>query len=164
MAPPLSRAKSEVRILHREASHGIAFVGRTLVVLWEAETRARAVAELAARLPALAAESGSLALLQVIGDHALPPDGAARAALAALLKANDTRLVVFEGTGFRASVIRSVVIGISMLSRPKFPHTVFASTTAGVEWLSNQLGDSPRHVADDRRLAIDRLRTPAVST
>ncbi|MEI9937605.1 MAG: hypothetical protein WDO69_10340 [Pseudomonadota bacterium] len=167
MAPATSSAEAEVRILRSEASHGIAFAGRTLVVLWQTETRAHAVIELATLLARLAAEFGRLGLLQVIGDHATPPDGAARSALATMLKDNETRIVasavVFEGTGFRASVIRSIVIGISMLSRPKCPHTVFASTTAGVEWLSGQMksSGSPHHSADDTQLAIDRLRQHA---
>ena len=89
-----------------------------------------------------------------------------------MLKDNETRIiasaVVFEGTGFRASVIRSVVIGISMLSRPKCPHMVFASTSAGIDWLSQQLNANAglRHSAASMRLAVDQLRqhTQFVST
>ena len=167
MAPTASPAATEIRILRSEASHGIAFVGRTLVVHWQTETRGQAVAELASLLASHASEAGSIALLQVIGDQAIPPDGATRAALAAMLKANETRIiasaVVFEATGFRASVIRSIVIGISMLSRPKCPHTVFESTTAGIAWLSQQLksSGSPHHAAEAIERAIDRLRQRA---
>ncbi|HEY0469499.1 MAG TPA: hypothetical protein VGC79_35160 [Polyangiaceae bacterium] len=143
-------------------------MGRTVVALWRTETRAEAVAELATLLAAHAAEFGSVGLLQVIGDLALPPDAAARTALANMLKVNETRIaasaVVYEGAGFRASVIRSVVIGISMLSRPKCPHTVFASTKAGIEWLCSHepLSDgSPHRAHSSMQLAIDRLRGPA---
>jgi len=164
MAPATSPTTAEVRILRSEASHGIAFVGRTLVVHWQTETRGEAVAELASLLAGQADEAGSIALLQVIGDQAIPPDGPTRAALAAMLKANETRIiasaVVFEATGFRASVIRSIVIGISMLSRPKCPHTVFESTSAGSAWLSQHLkaSGSPHHAVEVIELAIDRLR------
>lgn len=167
MAPAKSPARAEVRILRSEDSHGIAFVGRTLVVLWQTETRSQAVAELGSLLAALAAEFGSLALLQVIGDQAVPPDGPVRAALAAMLKNNETRIiasaVVFEGVGFRASVIRSIVVGISMLSRPKCPHTVFASSAAGIEWLNSHLKSSgtPGQSAASMQLAIDQLRQRA---
>jgi len=160
-------AAAEVRILRNEASHGIAFVGRTLVVHWQTETQGQAVAELASLLASLANESGSVALLQVIGDQATSPDGATRAALAAMLKANETRIiasaVVFEATGFRASMIRSIVIGISMLSRPKCPHTVFESTNAGSAWLSQHLkaSGSPHHSPEVIELAINRLRQRA---
>ena len=163
MAPLKSTTEAEIRFLRSEACHGIALTGRTLIVLWQTETRNEAVGELARLLAARAAEVGSVALLQVIGDGATPPDAAARAALATMLKDNETRIVasavVFEGTGFRASLIRSLVIGISMLSRPKCPHTVFASVSEGVAWLCSHLGgsDSERH-ASGMRQAIDRLR------
>ncbi len=156
----------EVRILRSDTCHAIALAGRTLVVHWHTETRREAVLELAALLARLASESGSLGLLQVIGDQATPPDGPTRSALAAMLKNNETRIVasavVFEGAGFRASVIRSIVIGISMLSRPKCPHMVFASTSAGIAWLSARLKASActPHSVDSMQLAIDRLRQP----
>jgi hypothetical protein len=167
MALAKSSAQAGVRILRSEVSHGIAFVGRTLVVHWQTETRGQAVGDLATLLAGLAAERGSLGLLQVIGEQAVPPDAATRAKLAAMLKDNETRIiasaVVFEGAGFRASVIRSIVIGISMLSRPKCPHTVFESTTAGSQWLSGQLNASggPGQSAESMQLAIDQLRQRA---
>ncbi len=167
MMPATSLPKAEIRILRSEASHAIAFAGQALVAYWQTETREQAVTELATLLADLAAEFGSLVLLQVIGDQATPPDGAARAALAAMLKANETRIiasaVVFEGTGFRAAMVRSIVIGISMPSRPKCPHAVFASTKAGVDWLCSQLRASggPRDSADSMQLAIERLRQRA---
>lgn len=148
--------------MRSEASHGIALCGRALVVLWQGETRLQAVRELATLLANQAAESGSVGLLQVIGDHAISPDGAARAALAEMLKANENRIVAsavaFEGVGFRASMIRSIVIGISMLSRPKCPHTVFASANDGIAWLSEQLDDGPSNSAERMRHAIAQLR------
>jgi hypothetical protein len=72
--------------------------------------------------------------------------------------------VVFEGTGLRASMIRSVVIGIAMLSRPKCPHTVFESTTAGSAWLSQHLkaSGSPHHSAEAMELAIAQVRQRAL--
>jgi eukaryotic-like serine/threonine-protein kinase len=169
MVPPTSPASTEVRILHSEASHGIAFAGRTLVVLWQTETRGQAVTELAALLARHATESGSVALLQVIGDQAIPPDSATRARLGEMLKTHEQRIiasaVVFEGTGFRASMIRSIVVGISMLSRPKCPHTVFASTSDGIEWLSGHLKSSggAQHSPAGMQRAIDRLRLRLVS-
>jgi len=168
MAPATRPTALQVPILPSEAAHGIAFVGRTLVVLWQTETRAAAVVELATLLAGRAAEFGSVGLLQVIGDRATPPDSTVRAALASMLKDNEQRIVasavVFEGAGFRASAVRSVVIGISMLSRPKCPHMVFASSKAGIEWLSGYEplgGKSPGQAAASMQLAIDRLRALA---
>jgi len=154
---------TQVRLLRTESSHGIALSGPTVVVLWQTDTRSEAVQELASLVAAQAAETGSVALLQVIGERATAPDASVRAALAAMLKANEARIVassvVFEATGFRASLIRSIVIGISMLSRPSCPHSVFSSVNEGIAWLSSRVGASnaARHAAG-MQLAIDQLR------
>lgn len=153
----------QVRLLRTESSHGFALSGRTLVVLWQTDTRIEAVRELSSLLAGHATEMGNVGLLQVIGEGATSPDGNVRAALAAMLKENEARIsasaVVFEATGFRASVIRSIVVGISMLSRPKCPHTVFASVNEGTAWLSAHVGgnDAARH-AIGMQLAIERIR------
>lgn len=154
---------TQVRLLRTESSHGIALSGRTLVVLWHTVTSSEAVRDLASLVAGHAAETGSVGLLQIIGEGATPPEASVRAALAAMLKENEARIVasavVFEATGFRASLIRSIVIGISMVSRPKCPHTVFASVSEGIAWLSSRFGgsDAARH-AIGMQLAIDRLR------
>jgi eukaryotic-like serine/threonine-protein kinase len=159
-----SSTEPPIRVLRADASHGLALTGPIVIVLWENETSSGAVHELAALLATHAAENGRVALLQVIGERATPPEANVRAALAAMLKDNEARIVasavVFEGTGFRASVIRSIVIGISMLTRPKCPHTVFASVKEGIAWLCTHLGGGSvgaRH-ATAMQLAIDRLR------
>lgn len=168
MAPAPSPTGAVVRVLPSEASHGIAVAGQTLIVLWKTETSARAVRELATLLSGFAAERGQVALLQVIGDGAISPDAAARSALANMLKENEARLVasavVYEGSGFRASMIRSIVIGISMLSRHECPHTVFASVSEGVAWLTKHLGErDPALDADGVREVLDQLRQQPVA-
>jgi len=161
-APAERLAPAEIRILRSEASHGIALSGRTLIVLWQTETRTQAVHELAALLASQAAEFGNVGLLQVIGDQAISPDGAARTALAEMLKANEAGIVAsavaFEGVGFRASMVRSIVIGISMLSRPQCPHTVFASAEEAIAWLSARLDDGASNSAERMRRAVAQLR------
>src|SRR6185369_806476 len=156
---------TQVRLLRSESSHGIALSGQTLVVLWHTDTSIEAVRELASLVAGQAAESGSVGLLQVIDERATPPDVNVRTALADMLKANEARIfasaVVFEATGFRASVVRSIVVGISMLSRPKCPHTVFGSVREGIAWLSGRLGGSEgARQAIGMQLAVDRLRAP----
>ena len=157
-------ATAEIRLLRSEATHSIAFTGRALVVFWKTETREQAVNELSSMIAGLAAECGPVGLLQVIDDHAIPPESATRAALARMLKNNETRIiasaVVFEGAGFRASVVRSIVIGISMLSRPQCPHMIFATANEGIAWLSARLSErrSSDHVASGMQLAVEQLR------
>jgi hypothetical protein len=47
--------------------------------------------------------------------------------------------VAFEGTGFRAAAIRSVVTGLTMLARQPFPHKIFATLEEASGWLAIQL-------------------------
>jgi hypothetical protein len=42
--------------------------------------------------------------------------------------------VVFEETGFRAAAVRGIVASLIMLSRVPFPHRVFASVAAAMDW------------------------------
>ena len=155
---------AKVQILRSDDAHAIAFTGRTLVAYWQTETREPAVNELASLLAGFATEFGRVGLLQIIDDRAIPPNGATRAALAAMLKNNEAQLtasaVVFEGAGFRASVVRSIVIGIGMLSRLKCPHLIFATTGEGIAWLSAQLSGahSAPQSARGMQLAVDQLR------
>jgi len=152
----------EVRILLRDAEHGIAVASHTLVVHWRTKTLVPAIEDLTTLLSDLADEFGSVALVQVIHERAIPPDGAACRALATMLKSNDRRIVgsavVFEGTGFRASVVRSIVLAICTLARPKFPHSAFGSVAAAIEWLTALFGDARPHATDGAQLAIRRLR------
>ncbi|MGH7437938.1 MAG: hypothetical protein ACRENE_19840 [Polyangiaceae bacterium] len=89
--------------------------------------------EHAARSP-----SGVL-LLTVVEEQAPMPDSEARAGLGRLLKngAGRTRrsAVVYEGAGFRAATVRSVVTGITALSKPPFPHKIFATVEQAAGFL-----------------------------
>jgi hypothetical protein len=48
-------------------------------------------------------------------------------------------LMVVLSTGFTATVIRSLIAGVTMLSRPKYPHKVASSVEEGFTWLSTTL-------------------------
>jgi len=152
----------QVRILRRSAAHGIAVASHTLVVHWRTKTGSAAVDDLTTLLSEFANELGRVALVQVIHERATPPDGAACRALATMLKRNERRLVgsavVFEGAGFRISMVRAIVLAISTLARIECPHTTFGSTAAAIEWLTALFGDGCPHATDGVQLAIDRLR------
>lgn len=70
--------------------------------------------------------------MQVVEESAIVPDAPARNALADLLRdaAGSVTLssVTHEGGGFRASLIRGIVTGLLLVSKPTFPHMVFEST------------------------------------
>lgn len=77
------------------------------------------------------AHAAGVLLLTVIESDAPAPGSQERAALGKLLDSGKggTRrsAVVYEGTGFRAATVRSVVTGLSLFSRPPYPHKIFAT-------------------------------------
>jgi hypothetical protein len=74
--------------------------------------------------------------------------------------------VVFEGEGFRAATVRSIVAGVSLFSRPDYPHRVFASVGAAARFLANGRNDvvAPhrviRMVGELRRAPISQTFMP----
>lgn len=51
--------------------------------------------------------------------------------------------IVFEGTGFRASIVRSVVSAIDFASRMAFPSKVESNVLSGATWLRQRVGSVP---------------------
>ena len=78
-------------------------------------------------------------LLTVVEEDAPMPPFEAREAVAVFLRNGAGRIrmsaVVHEGAGFRAAAVRSVVTGISMLSKAPFPHRIFATVEQASKWL-----------------------------
>ena len=73
--------------------------------------------------------------------------------------------VVYEGDGFKAATLRAVVTGIAVLSRPIYPHVVFASTISAINWTARHYShDGPvwaeqvRNAVDELRVTLDRPR------
>ncbi|WP_437562178.1 hypothetical protein [Sorangium sp. So ce542] len=104
--------------------------------IWRRETTADAVrrvhhacVEFAKQYPR------GIGLLTVVeGEASLPPAGARKALASFLAQASSVircSAVVFEGSGFRAAAVRSVVTGLSLLARQRFPHKVCDIAEAG---------------------------------
>lgn len=78
-------------------------------------------------------------LVQIVSATAITPDGAARAALARMLRGLQGTVshsaIVHEAEGFRAAMVRSIVTGIAALSNPGFPHRVFARLLEATAWM-----------------------------
>lgn len=162
MAAMPAQSETEAQLVYSDEDYGVALAGHNIVVYWKGRTTTAAVEQLTELLLSTRLKFGTLGLLQVIGDEAVPPDSAARAELASMLKANENFIVasavVFEAVGFRASMIRSIFIGISMLSRTKYPHVVFASVSEGIDWLSGHFGDAAPQYARSLRAAVSTLK------
>lgn len=83
-----------------------------------------------------------IGLLTIIEDKAPAPDNDARGRIAEFLGQAEfiaASGVAFEGSGFRAAAVRSIVSGLTILARQPFPHKVFSSIFATMEWLSPEL-------------------------
>jgi hypothetical protein len=67
-----------------------------------------------------------------------------RAAVAAMLREYQKAIVgsaiVFEGTGFRAAIVRSVVAAINLASRMEFPSSVQSDLEGAARWLVEKGG------------------------
>ena len=91
--------------------------------------------------------SGELLLLTVIEDKAPLPSLEARVELAANLRRSNGKLersaLVFEGEGFRAASVRAVVAGVSLFSRPAYPHRVFSNVSGAARFLAGGKNGSP---------------------
>jgi hypothetical protein len=110
-----------------------------------------------------------IGLLTIVEETAPMPPGESRQSIASTLRdASDhihASAVVFEGAGFRAAAVRSVVVGLTMLARQKFPHRVFGNLSDAATWMHGTLGDAleegfsgeqlEKAVADIRRTIAD---------
>lgn len=120
---------------------------RVLVAVFIGKTTAQAVrrsAHLAAELQAV--QQSPVLVLTVVDEHAIMPPLDVRMELVGCLKRFnglvERSAVVFEGEGFRAATVRSIVAGVSLFSRPDYPHRVFASVGAAARFLGNGKQDS----------------------
>lgn len=50
---------------------------------------------------------------------------------------------VIEGSGFVGATVRSVVSGLTLLTRPPFPSRIFDSVTDGIHWLAPLVAPRP---------------------
>ena len=111
------------------------------VVIWRHETTAKGIdACRQGLLDVRASHPDGCAVLSIIEPNAPMPPADVRDSLSRtlsefgdLIKASG---VVFEGGGFRAAAVRSVVTGISLVAKQPFPHKVFATVTAASSWVA----------------------------
>jgi hypothetical protein len=127
------------KIVHQDDHFFAGTFQNMAIAVWEDETLPTNVRLLREMVRRLGGEHpGGIGLVQVVGAHHphIGPD--ARNELGVLLKASAPYIrcstVVFEGTGFRAAAVRGLVAGLVMLSRVPFPHQVFATLEAAVDW------------------------------
>lgn len=132
-----------------------------VVAFWRHHTRLEDVEELARAVRrAQGSRKEPVLLVQVVPQCAATPDGRVRDALARMLRglrgAVSHSVVLYEGEGFRAAMIRSIVTSVQSLSSPGFPHRVFGKLPEAAAWMSGGgTAPSARHI----EAVVDRVRT-----
>jgi hypothetical protein len=163
-APPPGSILFEVT--ERDAHHALGATPGLVIVVWRGEAGLAAIEKLSALIVERAEQDGDLALLQVVEAQAAPPDSAERAALSALLRRHDGQLscsaIVFEGEGLRAAALRGLVTAMGLLHRPRFPHEVFATPEAAIQWIARRHASrGPKWMAEASR-GVTALRAAIV--
>lgn len=143
--------------------------GPVATLVWHTEVSlegARAIREVFAALKArrLAEGFGFLTVLDSATD--IRPTAAARRAMAEVLLdyGNDisAAAIAYEGDGFKATIVRSVITAINIAGGARFPNRVFSETPIAIDWLSRKLGGDVSQAL--LRSGVSRLRqaqTPA---
>ncbi len=86
---------------------------------------------------------GGVGVMQVVELDAVPPDAETRKAFNEFMKLPGVAhfCVTHEGTGFKAASVRAIVSGVTVLSRPIFPHAVHSSVSDASSWAAAQNRD-----------------------
>jgi hypothetical protein len=133
----------------RTPDHCIGACRGVLVVVWTGHTTHDGVVASRRSILALGREHPEgVGLITIVEHNAPMPPGEVRDEVAKFLKESSDIIkasaVVFEGEGFRAAAVRSVVTGVSMLAKQAFPHRVFAHVDEAASWMGPKLPGAPK--------------------
>lgn len=104
-----------------------------------------------------------LIVVAVVSERTAMPEPEARAVAARFAEHFDYYVGVHEGTGFRASLVRSVIAGMAIAARQKARYDVAPDVFRGAELIQERSNGTLRadevvHVVDELRREIVRVR------
>jgi hypothetical protein len=152
---------SQSVLLAHDADFAVGYWGDTFFILWKKNTTMEATQQLRGHLLEFTrSRPAGVGLLTIVEANAPVPGAEVRKALAAVLAdfSRDIKAsaVVFEGQGFSAAAVRSVVTGLTLIARQAYPHKVFGSLGEAGAWMLPQL---PRQATQaDLAAAVAGLR------
>ncbi len=156
------KVTSATTIHFSDASHVVAVWEKTLITVWFKDPSPDSVARMARIGARLVAESKEATFLSVIEPTSGPPDDATRAELAKLTKDVVSKMaaavIVTEGSGFRAAVVRGVGVALTVLAPHKVPFKFAATVSEAASILHPNLPMSAGG-ATGLRAAVEELRT-----
>ncbi len=142
----------------------IATSGAILTVVWLGETTLAGTERLHIAIREFAVtHPRGIGLLTIVGARAPLPAPAVRKELAQMLAEGryfiKCSAILIEGSGFRASAVRSVVTGLTLLAQQPYPHRV-CDVDETVQLFSRHLPSFTSEVISQSalRVAIDQLR------
>jgi len=117
------------QLVRKHSDYALAHWQQIFAVIWRRETTVEGADDLRASCTAFArTQPRGIGLLTVVESGAPMPPAPARRAIADFLASGSTFIkcsaVVFEGSGFRAAAVRSVVTGLTLMARQAYPHKV----------------------------------------
>ena len=135
------------RVIDESDHHVIGTWRRIVFTIWRRETTTRGIRGMQEAVRGARADGGLLAMT-VVTDQAPMPPSEVRDQLARAMASFEGDVVssalVFEGTGFRAAAVRSVVSGISLVRKMPYPHRVFDRAESGLMFLRDAGQLDPR--------------------
>lgn len=141
LSPAMETPRLEV-FKHTD-TYALGLFGPVLIQLWQVGTPldgATFAREAAQRLAA--SDAPKTASLVIVPRESTVPERDARDQLAQLpddLARGAGLAMVHEGTGFRASAVRAILLGMMRLARSRVPHEVVATVPEGVSWLCQRV-------------------------
>lgn len=141
------RSHDELQVLSVSNTRAFATWRNTLVMISRLQMTIDEVTALDRHLRELAGHHPEgTGLLTVIEPTSPTPSLSLRAEMAGVFRRAQTlkvSAIVYEGTGFRESIVRSVVTSMSVLARLPFEYKVFASVLDACDWFLPRLPDMP---------------------
>lgn len=116
-------------LIAKQPDFALACWQHVFTVIWRRETTMEGAEQLRTECRAFAeSHPRGIALLTIVESGAPLPSSGPRKAIAEFLGEASAFIkcsaVIFEGSGFRAAAVRSVVTGLTLMARQKYPHKV----------------------------------------
>jgi hypothetical protein len=142
--PTPANVANKTELLHADSHLAIGTGENVFVIIWRAKTTSEAVQLCRWHFEReYTRRSRKFVILSIIERLDAAPDPKTRRALTELLASGSQRILasalVFEGSGFHAAAVRSVVTGISLLARHTYPHRVFEKVSDAAAFLDREL-------------------------
>jgi hypothetical protein len=150
---------SVVPTVHVSDAEGIVGSWHNLVVwVWRGTMSVAGVIAFEGQVRRVASGSKrNVVVLTVTEERAPLPTPEVRSAIVAWLRRSDAKMqayaLVYEGTGFAAAAVRSVVSSVGLLAKPTFPYKVFGRLEEACSWLAPQLKAASNQVISAADLA-----------